>query len=71
MLASHAMGLILLVLVAVAWVGVQIAWRRVFPGACTDPDVLAGRMGCHGPGCSKDCDRRHTNRAGSEEEEIR
>jgi len=67
-LTSHAMGLVLLVLVAVGWVGVQNAWRRVFPSACSDPDVLAGRMGCHGPGCSHDCDRRTSDRAGSEEE---
>ena len=33
---------------AVAWVAVQSAWRRAFPDAVPDPDVLAGRMGCRG-----------------------
>ena len=68
MLTSHATALLLLVLIVVGWVGVQNAWRRTFPGACSDPDVLAGRLGCHGPGCSEKCDRRTSDRAGSEEE---
>ena len=28
------------------WVVVQLAWRRSFPEACSDPDVLAARAGC-------------------------
>jgi hypothetical protein len=68
-LTSHVIALVLLVLVAVAWVAVQQAWRRVFPGACSaDPDVLAGRLSCGGPDCSGNCDRRSSDRAGSEEE---
>ena len=50
MLASYALGVAAVVLIAVAWVGVQLAWRRTFPDAGGDADVLAGRMGCHG-GC--------------------
>jgi len=67
-LTTHAIALVLLVLVVVGWVGVQNAWRRAFPASCSDPDVLAGRLGCGGPGCSEKCDRRTADRAGSEED---
>jgi hypothetical protein len=67
MLASYLTGLIVIVLVAVAWVGVQLAWRKTFPDACSDPDVLAGRMGCHGCDSAKDCGRQSE----SAEEEFR
>jgi hypothetical protein len=53
MLASYATGLVVVVVVMLAWVGVMEAWRRVFPDASTDPDVLAGRTTCHG--CTGDC----------------
>jgi hypothetical protein len=61
MLASHAIAIVVLVLVTVVWVGVQSAWRRAFPDACSDPDVLAGRLSCHGAGCTKNCDRRSSD----------
>ncbi len=48
MLASYVTGLVAVVLMTLAWVGVQGAWRRVFPDASSDPDVLAGRMSCMG-----------------------
>ncbi|MEZ5063612.1 MAG: hypothetical protein R3B81_02705 [bacterium] len=32
------------------WVGVQLAWRRCFPGP--DPDALAERRGCAGCSCA-------------------
>ena len=48
MLESYAIGLSGIVLVAVTWVGVQSAWRKVFPGVGSDTDALAGRTGCHG-----------------------
>ena len=70
MLTTHAIAIVLLVLAIVVWVAVQSAWRRSFPEACTDPDVLAGRMRCHKPDCSKDCNRRGSDRAGSAEEEM-
>ena len=47
-MASYALGVAIIVLVMVAWVGVQLAWKRCFPGVWADPDALAGRMGCHG-----------------------
>lgn len=53
---------------AVAWVFVQMAWKRSFPHAFADPDVLAGRKGCGAcsatgvcerkPGCEKDVPAR-------------
>ena len=58
MLSSYALGIAAVVAVAVAWVGVQLAWRRVFPDACADPDALAGRMGCHGCSDTESCDAR-------------
>ncbi len=48
MLASYATGLAALVLVMLAWVVVQGAWRRAFPDASDDADALAGRLGCYG-----------------------
>ena len=71
MRGSDLFGILGVALLAVGWVGVQAAWRRVFPDSCSDPDVLAGRMGCHGPGCNKDCDRRSEERAETVEEEFR
>jgi hypothetical protein len=68
LLTSYALGIAAVVAMAVAWVGVQIAWRRVFPDACGDPDVLAGRMGCQG--CrSTEIVTRAANRIGASEEE--
>ena len=47
-MASTALGIALLVALMAAWVGVQTAWRRVFPDATSDPDALYGRTDCHG-----------------------
>ncbi len=69
MLATHAMALIGLLVVLAAWVAVQSAWRRTFPGAFSDPDVLAERMGCRDCGCTKVCERGGPDRAGPPEEE--
>jgi hypothetical protein len=66
-LASYAIGLVVIVVVAVAWVGVQLAWRKTFPEACSDPDVLAGRMGCRGCDDNDKCSRGD----GPVEEEFR
>ena len=67
MLLSYATGLLAIVAMAVAWVAVQNAWRRAFPDAVTDPDVLAGRSGCRGCDRPKPCRRR----SDSTEEEKR
>ncbi len=58
MLSSYVTGLAAVVGVTLAWVAVQGAWRRAFPEAGSDPDPLAGRMGCHGCAGS-DCDGGH------------
>jgi hypothetical protein len=67
--ASHLLALLAVALIAALWAGVQIAWRRTFPHACSDPDVLAGRMGCHGCDTAEACERRRSERAGRAEEE--
>jgi hypothetical protein len=53
MFISYLIAAVFLVLILSAWVVVQIGWRRVFAPNVTDPDVLAGRMGCGG-GCDHD-----------------
>ena len=70
MLSTHAVAIAVLVLAVVAWVAVQGLWRKSFPEACPDPDVLAGRMRCHQTNCSEDCNRRGSDRAGRTEEEM-
>ncbi len=75
MLASYVTGLVAVVAMTLAWVGVQSAWRRVFPDASSDPDVLAGRMSCHGctgqdcgsSTCEIENDRNHGRVAAEEE----
>lgn len=47
-----------LALLAIAWVGVQGAWRRVFPDAFADPDVLAGRRGCGACSSTGVCEKK-------------
>ena len=64
MLAHYAIGIVGIVVMSLAWVGVQVAWRKVFPGVCADPDVLAGRTGCRGYGCTDDCEARPPDPAG-------
>jgi hypothetical protein len=68
MLTSYALGILAIVAMAVAWVCVQLMWRKVFPDAFCDPDVLAGRMGCGGcTGDSENCESER--RAGRRVEE--
>jgi hypothetical protein len=50
-MASYVIGPVGVVVVLLAWVGVQLAWRRAFPRVGSDPDALSGRLGCHGCGC--------------------
>jgi len=42
----------------VLWLGVQVVWRRAFPGTPVDEDVLAGRMSCHGCTCTTPCENK-------------
>ncbi len=57
MLTSYLTGVLIIVALTVAWVGVQRAWRRAFPEGSGDPDALAGRTGCHGCNCTDVCER--------------
>jgi len=69
---SHVLGVAAVGLLAAVWGVVQGAWRRTFPEACcSDPDVLAGRMGCGGANCKKDCGRGPGEQTGSAAEEDR
>jgi hypothetical protein len=58
MLISVVTGLVTLILLLVAWLAVQQAWRRAFPEGSVDPDPLAGRMGCRGSCGGGVCPRR-------------
>jgi hypothetical protein len=69
MLTAYATGLAAIALLCVAWLTVQLAWRRVFPDAAGgDPDALAGRLGCHGCHCTNVCEKRAPDTAGASEE---
>lgn len=52
-----------MLLLSVAWLGVQRAWKRSFSDLADDPDALAGRSRCHGCNDSADCHRKQKNRA--------
>ena len=53
---TYATGLAAVVLMAVGWLAVQIAWRRTFARIGSDPDALAVRSGCGGGcGCAGVC----------------
>jgi len=70
MLTSYAIGLATIATLCAAWLGVQLAWRRVFPDTSGDPDALAGRLGCHGCGCTSVCEKRASATTGASEEEV-
>jgi hypothetical protein len=57
-LSSYVIGMVAIVVMAVVWVGIQSAWRKAFPGHSSDPDVLAGRLGCHGCDSADVCEGR-------------
>lgn len=69
MLSSSATGLAFLLLLLVAWVAVQQAWRKAFPDAGRDADALEGRLGCHGTCASAVCPRRSSEGSCAGEEE--
>jgi hypothetical protein len=60
MLTTYVTTVVFLVAVLLMWLGVQRLWWRAFPNA-SDPDALAGRLGCHGCGCTDSCRREHTD----------
>ena len=70
--SSHAIGLIALLAVLLAWVTVQRAFRRSFPDPCGDPDALSGRTSCSAGPCfdNDSCPRRRDGSPPLEGEEI-
>ena len=52
---STPLALLILALSLALWVAVQNAWRRSFPAASGDPDVLAERRDCQGLTCAGSC----------------
>jgi hypothetical protein len=60
---SWTLGPLAIVAMVVVWVGVQMAWSKVFRRVGGDPDALADRLGCHGCGCSGSdaCERRRSH----------
>lgn len=58
MIQHYVVGIGALLLVFVAWVGVQRAWRKSVPDVEGDPDALAGRTGCYGCRGAAECERR-------------
>ena len=67
-LSSYAVGVAGVALVAAAWLGVQLAWRRVFRAGSAESDALAGRTACHGCGCTVDCEGRPSRQSPTEED---
>lgn len=70
MLTSLATGVIGVTALLWVWIGVQSAWRRAFPDAADDPDVLVQRIGCGGCDRERDCERLPSQECGSAEEET-
>ena len=66
MLTSYLVGALGTVGLLLLWIAVQGAWRRSFPDAFSDPDVLAGRPGCDGCSHEPACEHR-TSRPTQEE----
>jgi hypothetical protein len=58
LLTTYLTGIAAIVVVTMAWVAVQVAWRKAFPEFSGDPDALAGRMGCRGCSCTDVCEER-------------
>ncbi len=71
MITHYVVGVGTLLLLSVAWLGVQRAWRRSFSDMAGDPDALAGRSGCHGCSGSKPCHQKDPNGACEAQENPR
>lgn len=68
MLESYLIGIGAILALLAIWVAVQIGWRKVFADVWSDPDALAGRMGCHGCSCETVCERKAAESAEATEE---
>jgi hypothetical protein len=65
MLESYVTGLAAMVVLMIAWLGIQFAWRKVFPCRGSDPDALAGRLGCRGCAGAGACEQERRDRVES------
>jgi hypothetical protein len=70
MLHHYLIGVGAFVMLSVAWIGVQRAWRKSFPEVGNEPDVLAGRLGCHGCGRAEHCPQRPESEACEAQKEM-
>ena len=69
MIYHDLIGVGAFVLLSIAWIGVQRAWRRSFPEVGGDSDVLAVRPGCLGCVDDEKCHRRPESGACKAQEE--
>ena len=65
---QYIIGVGALLLLSVAWLGVQRAWKKSFADLTEEPDALAGRPRCYGCSGAGDCDRKGKKRACGPEE---
>lgn len=63
MIQQYVIGVGILLLLSVAWLSVQRAWKRSFSDLARDPDALAGRSRCHGCDGLKTCPQEEANGA--------
>lgn len=58
MLQSLIIAVGLTVVMVLAWLLVQLLWKRVFSEEYREDDVLAGRRSCANCGCTGICERK-------------
>lgn len=56
MIESMLIGIGVVVLLVLGWIGVQSWWGNVFADYLTDEDVMAGRTKCSNCGCTSACE---------------
>lgn len=58
MIIKLTIGILSIIIMMSAWIGVQSLWRKVFFDRDADEDVLARRSGCGDCGCSVVCSKK-------------
>ena len=58
MLQSLLTAIGLMLVMVLAWLLVQVIWKRVFREEYAEEDVLAGRRSCANCGCTGICERK-------------
>lgn len=61
MIGSYVTGILGIVTMMIAWVGIQSLWRRSFSDHLFDDDVLAERNKCTNCGCTTVCTKRRND----------